>query len=112
MTQRTSLRKTTEEWQDAFYSVDERNRQLQKKLNEQEQELKLLRVAQRRNGTHSLLAKNNSAIRAAPQSMKPKALKRSTSTVSASRPTEKPSPQEPLSLNTTRNNNVYNVYDK
>ncbi|RNF20618.1 hypothetical protein TcG_03542, partial [Trypanosoma cruzi] len=57
MAQRVSARRTTEEWQDAFYSLEERHRQLQKKFNEKEQELKLLKVSQRRESAAPLFAR-------------------------------------------------------
>ncbi|KPI85314.1 hypothetical protein ABL78_5626 [Leptomonas seymouri] len=38
------------DWQDAYFSLDERYRQLQKRFHEQEQALKLVKVAQRRDG--------------------------------------------------------------
>ncbi|ESL10941.1 hypothetical protein TRSC58_01318 [Trypanosoma rangeli SC58] len=48
MAQRAAARRKTEDWQDAFYSLEERHRQLQRSFNEKEQELKLLKVSLRR----------------------------------------------------------------
>ncbi|KEG09237.1 hypothetical protein DQ04_05561010 [Trypanosoma grayi] len=56
MAQRVSARRTADEWQDAFYSLEERHRQLQQRLNEREQEVKLLKVAQRRGSTAAAAA--------------------------------------------------------
>nr|CCC92102.1 conserved hypothetical protein [Trypanosoma congolense IL3000] len=48
MSGRPGLTRSAEEWRDAFFSLDERYRQLQQKINDQEKEMKLLKVAQRR----------------------------------------------------------------
>ncbi|RNF27601.1 uncharacterized protein Tco025E_00162 [Trypanosoma conorhini] len=57
MAQRAASRRTTEDWQDAFYGLEERHRQLQRRFNEQEQELKLLKVSQRRDAAAPAFAR-------------------------------------------------------
>ncbi|KAG8349146.1 First C2 domain [Trypanosoma vivax] len=48
MLPRVNTNRTADEWREAFFQLEERQRQLQQQLNERDKELKLLKVSQRR----------------------------------------------------------------
>ncbi|RHW70711.1 hypothetical protein DPX39_080033800 [Trypanosoma brucei equiperdum] len=66
MSGRRGTVRSAEEWRDAFYNLDERHRQLQRKLNEQEREMKLLKVSQRRRSAPAAAALPGDANRSTP----------------------------------------------